>query len=51
MFLAESMISSLLKKPLTNGTPHSANVLTIQVPNVTGIFFQIPPMSFFISKL
>ena len=49
--MAESMISSLLKKPLKNGTPHNAAVLTIHTPKVTGIFLRSPPMSAFMSKL
>ncbi len=31
--------------------PHSAAVLIIQAPNVIGILRQMPPMSFFMSKL
>ena len=51
MCFAESMISSFEKKPAKNGTPHSAAVLMIHAPNVTGILRQMPPMSFFMSKL
>ena len=45
------MISSLEKKPLKNGTPHSASVDRIQAVVVMGIFLARPPMSFFMSKL
>ena len=45
------MISSLEKKPLKNGTPHSAAVDRIHVTNVIGILRARPPMSFFMSKL
>ena len=45
------MISSFEKKPLKNGTPHSAAVETIHATKVIGIFLRSPPMSFFMSKL
>ena len=45
------MISSLEKKPLNSGTPHSAADAKIHVMKVTGIFLARPPMSFFMSKL
>ena len=45
------MISSFEKKPLRNGRPHRAAVLTIQVAKVMGILRRRPPMSVFMSKL
>ena len=44
------MISSFEKKPENGNTPHSASVLMIHVPKVTGMNLRRPPMSFFISK-
>ncbi|CAB4803373.1 unannotated protein [freshwater metagenome] len=45
-----SMISSLEYQPAKNGTPARAIEEIVHVANVTGIFLQSPPMSFFMSK-
>ena len=45
------MISSLEKKPLKNGTPHSAAVAMIHVHERDRHLRASPPMSFFMSKL